>query len=444
MSAPAPETPRRTLGESVLVYFNRRQAAILLMGFSSGLPLLLTLSTLSYWLARLGVDKTTIGLFAATGLPYTLKFVWAPIFDHLRVPVLGRLLGRRRSWILVTQALLAGAILYMGTTDPSIDPWPTALAAMLVAFLSASQDIVVDAYRIDVLQQDEQGAGAAMTQTGYRLGILVAGAGAIALADFVSWPVVFAGLAACMGIGMVAALFAPEPKMPPEMVHERRHDTWEQIGAVLHRTVVMPFADFFTRFRHRETWALILLFALLYKYGDAIGGVMANPFYVEMGFSGVEIASVSKVFGLIATLAGTIAGGIAVARYGLFPSLLVGGVFQAVTNLTFALLAWWGKDLSLLALAIGVDNFAGGFGAAAFVAYFSSLCSPAFTATQYALLTSLMSFGRTGMSTAGGWLADNVDWVTFFVLTTLLAAPGLLLLLALMRRQRDNVAEVVP
>jgi PAT family beta-lactamase induction signal transducer AmpG len=440
----APETPRRDWLASLNVYANRRQAAILLMGFSSGLPLLLTLSTLSYWLAKLGVDKTTIGLFAATGLPYTLKFVWAPLFDHLKVPGLARLLGRRRSWILVTQFLLAGAILFMGTTDPSLDPWPTALAAMLVAFLSASQDIVVDAYRIDVLEPDEQGAGAAMTQTGYRIGILVAGAGAIALADFVSWPVVFAGLAACMGIGMFAVLFAPEPPEPARPPHRREAGLWDEIGAVLRRTAVMPFLDFFERFRYRETWALILLFALLYKYGDAIGGVMANPFYVEMGFSGVEIASVSKVFGLIATLAGTFAGGFWVARYGLFPALLFGGIFQAVTNLTFALLAWWGKDVGLLALAIGVDNFAGGFGAAAFVAYFSSLCSPAFTATQYALLTSLMSFGRTGLSTFGGWLADHVDWVTFFVLTTLFAVPGLLLLLALTRRQRGHVAEAGP
>jgi len=416
--------------DAIEVYLNRRILFVLIMGVASGLPLLLTLSTLSYWLSKVGVDKTTIGLFALVGIPYSFKFVWAPIIDQVRLPVLAKLLGRRRSWLLLIQAFLAGAIVLMGMTDPTVAPLTVAAAAVAVAFFSASQDIVIDAYRIDILREEEQGAGAAVTQAGYRVGLLVAGAGAIALSDFVGWPVIFGMLAAVIVASMVVTLLAPEPPEPASnaRITERRYD----IDAFVDWTktaVVDPFLDFM---KHRG-WLIILTFVLLYKFGDAIGGVMANPFYNEIGFTGVEIASISKVFGVIATVVGTFAGGLLVARLGLFKALVVGGILQAVTNLLFALLAVTGKDLTMLTVAIGADNFTGGLGSAAFVAYLSSLCNRAFTATQYALLTSLMAAGRTILSSGGGWLADHTDWASFFVLTTLLAIPGLLLLFWLSR-----------
>ncbi len=412
--------------DALLVYKDRRMLFILFMGFASGLPLLLTLSTLSYWLASVGVDKTAIGLFALVGLPYSIKFLWAPFLDHMRIPWLSARLGRRRAWALVLQAALAIAVLALGGTDPATAPWSTAAAAFAVAFFSASQDIVIDAYRIEILTEPEQGAGAAATQTGYRVGLLTAGAGAIALSDFVGWPMVFAALAGLVLLSMIVVILAPHPGIEPARdAPERprgRVDWFE-------RAVVAPLADLL----HRPGWLAILGFVLLYKFGDAIGGVMANPFYVELGFSGVEIASVTKVFGMIATLLGVFAGGVLVARYGVFRALLAGGILQAASNLLFAAQAAIGPDIAFLALTIGADNFTGGLGSAAFVAYLSSLCNVAFTGTQYALLTSFMAFGRTVLSSGGGWLADQMDWVTFFVLTTGLAVPGLLLLFWLMR-----------
>jgi MFS transporter, PAT family, beta-lactamase induction signal transducer AmpG len=404
--------------KALAVYADPRILLIAVMGFSSGLPLLLTLSTLSYWLAKLGVNKTSIGLFASVGIPYSFKFLWAPLLDQIRPPFL----GRRRGWAIVIQAALALSILAMGFTDPAVNPWWTALAALVVAFFSASQDIVIDAYRIEILPEAEQGAGSAATQVGYRIGLLAAGAGAVALADYVAWPVVFAVLAALVGVGMIAFLIAPEPVAPP--APER-----ESFAAWLMRGVVGPLAEFFLR----RGALVILLFVLLYKFGDAISGTMATPFYVELGFTGVEIAAVTKVFGILASLAGTLAGGLLVARFGIMRALLIGGVLQAAGILLFALLAMKGHDTVWLAIAVGGDNFVGGLGSAAFVAYLSALCNVAFTATQYALLSSFMAVGRTLLSSGSGWLASQMSWAAFFVLSTGLAIPGLLLLLWLMR-----------
>lgn len=434
---------------AVTAYLTPRMLIILAMGFASGLPLLLTLSTLSYWLSKLGVDKTTIGLFAVVGTPYAFKFLWSPIMDQVPLPVLTRLLGRRRSWLLLTQLLLAAAIFAMGQVDPRVDPWLTALIAVIVAFLSASQDIVIDAYRIEFLPQDEQGHGAAATQIGYRFGLLLAGAGAVGLSDFYSWPVVFAVLSAAMLASAVLTLFVPEPKVAIAP-GKRDYVQWVK------ESIVNPFADFIGR----RGWVVILLFVLFYKFGDALGGTMANPFYVEMGYTGIEIASVSKVWGIWMTIVGAVIGGIAVARWGVFRALLIGGILQAVTNLAFAYVAVRGTeyglcarealaadpnalvgtvcaafphDLPALAIAITADNIAGGAAGAALVAYLSGLCNVAFTATQYALLTSFMAQGRTWLSSGSGWLADNTDWFTFWSMTAFLAIPGLLLLLWIMR-----------
>jgi PAT family beta-lactamase induction signal transducer AmpG len=379
---------------------------------------LLTLSTLSYWLAKVGLDKTTIGLFAAVGAPYGFKFLWAPLLDQIRPPFL----GRRRGWAIVIQVALALSIVAMGFTDPVANPWWTVMAAALVAFLSASQDIVIDAYRIEILPEEQQGAGSAATQIGYRIGLLAAGAGALWMSDYVSWSVVFMVMAALMGVGVIAFLIAPEPAVPPAPKDETIVDR-------LRRGVIDPFADFI----RRRAWYVILLFILLYKFGEAFTGPMALVFYKELGFNGGEIAAVSKVFGVIATVVGTLAGGYLVARFGIMRTLFLGGILQALGLLLFSVLAVRGHDILWLTIAIGGDNFVSGLGSAAFVAYLSALCNLAFTATQYALLSSLMSFGRTLLSTGSGWLAGQLGWPLFFVASTALAIPGLLLLVWLMR-----------
>jgi PAT family beta-lactamase induction signal transducer AmpG len=418
---------RKSWGQALAVYLEPRQLVILVMGFASGLPLLLTLSTLSYWLKKVGTDLTAIGLFGAAAAPYGYKFLWAPIIDQIRLPLLGKLIGHRKSWLFVLQILLAGSIFAFGLTDPAVAPFQTAIAVLVMAFFSASQDIVIDAYRIEILGPEEQAAGAATTQFGYRIGLIVAGAGAIALSDFVSWPVVFGVLAACILACAVFTLFVPEPKL-------HRPSFGSDYRAGLNEAVVQPFREFM----QRRGWLVVLLFVLLYKFGDAFSGFLANPFYVELGFSGVEIAALTKIYGIIATVVGTFIGGTIVARIGLFRTLMIGGVLQAATNLLFTALAYQGHNLVWLGIAITADNLAGGVAAAAFVAYLSGLCNRAFTATQYALLSSFMAQGRTLMSTPSGWVAAQLGWPVFWAVTALMAIPGLLLLVWLMRLYPDE------
>lgn len=400
------------------LYFDRRMLAIGLMGFASGLPLPLTAGTLLYWLRLEGIDRTQIGLFALVGLPYALKFLWAPAVDELRLPWLGARLGQRRSWVIVSQLALAGAFLGLGATDPGVDPFATARWALLVAFLSATQDVAVDAYRVEVLAEREQGAGAAATQAGYRGGLLASGAGALALSDHAPFSLVFTALAVLLALGAFGVAIGPEPPLA------RGRAAGTPIAERLRRSVLEPLLDL----AHRPQFAAIVAFAVLYKFGDAIAGVMASPFYVDLGFTGTEVASASQVPGLAANVAGVFAGGWLVARLGVLRALVWGGIAQAVTNLLFAALALAGKDVALLVTAVSVDQFAGGLASSAFVAFLSALCSPGAAATQYALLTSLMAVGRTGLSAGGGWLADQLGWPAFFASTTLLAAPGLLLL----------------
>lgn len=403
--------------------------AILLLGFSSGLPLALTLGTLSAWLATAGVSKTAIGLFALVGLPYNFKFAWAPLLDGIRVPWLADRLGARRAWAIVVQILLGAAMACFALFDPREAPAAIAVVALAVAFLSASQDIVVDAYRVEILEENAQGAGAAVVQLGYRVGMLASGAGALFMADAFGWQTAFIVVAALIGVGIAAMLTSPEPAARPRPA-PLAGPRGERLRAWGERFIVGPFADFMRRPR----WQAILLFVVLYKLGDVVAGGMSNPFYIEMGFTLTEIASVTKVFGLIATLAGAVAGGLVVARLGIVRGVLVCGILQMGSNLMFAALAMAGHDVRMLIAAIGVENFTGGMGTAAFVAYLSALCSRAFTATQYALLSSLAALGRSTLGAGSGWLADHVDWVSFFVLSTAAAVPGLMLLLWLMAR----------
>ena len=398
------------------VYRNPRQLAILAMGFASGLPLALSGATLSVRLTEAGVSLATVGAYALVGLSYSLKFLWSPVLDRVALPGLGARLGQRRSWLVALGLALAAAIGALGFADPR-DAWLTAILAGLVAFLSASQDIVIDAYRIELLAKDEQAAGAATTQWGYRVGMIASGAGALALAQHFGWPQSYLAMAALAGVGAVTALAAPEP------VHPNAR-SWSLAGAV-----VEPFREFASR----PGWAWILVFVLLYRLGDALSGQMSNPFYVKIGFSKDEIASVAKLFGIVASMAGIAAGGAFAYRLGTARALVAAGVIHALGNLAFVLQAALGHDLRGLALTIFVENFTGGLVSAAFVGYLSTLCHPAFTATQYALLSSLSAVGRTLFASPSGWLADRLGWPLFFTAAALAALPGLSLAVALSR-----------
>jgi PAT family beta-lactamase induction signal transducer AmpG len=328
------------------------------------------------------------------------------------------------------QAPLALAILALGFTDPRVDPGATALVALVIAVLSATQDIVVDAYRIEMLRPDEQGAGAAATQWGYRFGMIVSSAGALYAAEFGGWRFAFATMAAFMLVGMVAVLLTPEPAAEAPAPRSRTDSIGARIAAWIAAAAIGPFREFMGR----KGWAAILVFVVLYKFGDALAGVMANPFYVAMGFSRLEVANISKVFGVAATLAGVAAGGMLVHRHGLARALILCGVLQAVSNLMYVVQALAGHDVALLTATIGIENFAGGMGSAAFVAYLSGLCNVAYTATQYALLSSLATVGRTTLSAGGGWLSLQLDWPLFFLVTTLAALPGIAMAVWVMRR----------
>jgi PAT family beta-lactamase induction signal transducer AmpG len=403
------------------VYHDRKQLIILLMGFSSGMPFLLTGSVLSYWMVKLDVDLTTIGVFGLVGIPYAFKFAWAPLVDRMPLPVLDAWLGRRRSWMLATQFGILLSTLLLAFSNPAQASWLTAVAAIGVAFFSATQDIAIDAYRIEILNDDEQGAGSATTQLGYRIALWIVDAMALLLPSLLPWPAVLCLIAALVLVGVVTTFYAAEPKSA--LPAPSSAESWVKEAAI------RPFAEFIAY----RGWVVILLFALLYKYGDALGGSMARPFYVQMGFSGPEIFGVTKTFGVASTILGGLAGGVLVARYGIFKSLFVAGILQAVTNLMFSWQAQAGHDIVVLTLAITADNFTGALGGVAFVAYLSSLCTAGMAGTQYALLTSLMAFGRTALSAGGGWLAAHTGWTIFWVITTLLAIPGLLLLLWLWR-----------
>jgi PAT family beta-lactamase induction signal transducer AmpG len=417
---------------SLKVYREPRLLAVLFMGFSSGLPLPLTFATLSAWLFEAGVSRTAIGLFVLVGFSYNWKFVWAPAFDHIRLPALGRL-GRRRSWALLIQALLLAAIWVMGQSDPARDLMTTALLAAVVAFLSASQDIVIDAYRIELLTPEEQAAGAAATQWGYRFGLLASGAGALYAAQHAGWSTAYTIMAALMLVGMATVLLTPEPRVT-------RTAPRRSVAATLRSAVVEPFADFM----RRSGWVAVLVFIVLYKLGDAMAGTMANPFYLDLGFSKDEIAAISKIFGLVATLAGVAAGGALAARLGLLRALLLCGVLQMLSNLTYALQAAVGHEPMLLAATIFTENFTGGMGSAAFVAYLSNLCNTSFTATQYALFSSLAAVPTRFLSAPAGWIVDQTAWIPFFLITTAAALPGILMILWLTRRGGFRLGEAQP
>lgn len=411
--------------DSLAVYLDRRVLTILFLGFSSGLPLLLVYGTLSAWLSEAGVSMTMIGLFSWASTAYGFKWLWSPLIDRLPLPPLTTLMGQRRGWMLASQVAVAVCMVGLGSTDPAETLWATAAWAVALAFASATQDIVIDAYRVESLEEEQLGAGAGNIVLGYRLGMMAAGGGALVAADAFGWSTAYAIMAGLMGIGILTTLLNREPARPATQAAP----TGDGPLAWAREAVIAPLADF-TRRRH---WLLILLFIALYKYGDALLGVMANPFYLDIGFTKTDIGLISKSYGVVMTVAGALLGGVVVARIGIMRALLLCGILQALSNLVFVAQAMVGADVPFLVVTISVENLTGGMGTAAFVAYLSSLCNLAYTATQYALVSSFMAFARTIFASGGGWLADQVDWISYFLVSTAAAAPGLLMLLWMMR-----------
>ena len=392
----------------IKVIFSRRMVVAFVMGFSCGLPLLLTISVLQAWMKDEGVDLTVIGMMALVGLPYTLKFLWAPFLDRFTLPFL----GRRRGWMLVAQIALTISIVSLGQSDPVQNPWLLAFAAFLVTFFSASQDIVVDAYRREDLADEELGLGSSFYVSGYRLGMLLASGGGLIMADYMDFSMVYLLLAACMLPGILTTLLTPEPETP------------EGTPRTMREAVVDPLVEYFSR--KGALW--MLAFILLYKIGDTMASHMTTPFYLDIGFSKSEIGTVVKLFGFWATIGGMFAGGVLMLRLGINRSLWVFGFLQAVSTAGFALLANIGYSIPLLSAVIAFENLSSGLGTAAYAAFMASITNKKFTATQYALLTSLMGVPRVLAAAPTGFLAKHIGWEAFFIFCALIAIPGMLLL----------------
>lgn len=421
--------------EALAVYFKPRVLIVLLLGFASGLPLALSTSTLAVWLTESNVDIATIGLFSLVGLPYTFKFFWAPLVDALDVPVLSRLLGRRRGWLIFTQLLLIAAIVILGFTDPTESLPLVIFGAVLVATSSATQDIVIDAFRVESLETSEQGAGMAGYVAAYRIGMLASGAGVLFLVAWLEsagiargqvWTWGYAAAAGSMIVGLVASLLATEPDAPGVAAHHAADSPLKRLT----ETAVGAFGEFLSR----NGAVLILVFVVLYKFCDAFAGALTAAFVIKIGFDKATYAAVVKGVGLIAALIGGFAGGSMARALPLSTSLWIGGFLQMLSNFTFSWLAVVGVSVPALTVTIIVENFTGAIGTVIFVAYLSALCGDrAHTATQYALLTALAAVGRTTLASGGGFVAESTGWVWFFAITALSAIPSLLLLAWLQR-----------
>jgi PAT family beta-lactamase induction signal transducer AmpG len=415
-----------------------------LLGFSSGLPLLLVFGTLSFWLAEAGIERSTIGFISWVALAYAIKVLWSPLVDRLPLPLLYRALGRRRSWLLLTQVTVAGGLLGMAMTDPAQDLTRMVLLAGLVAFASATQDIAVDAYRIEIAEPRLQGVMAGFYTTGYRIAMFSGSAGTLVIAAAVDvdeasyqhgpWMAAYAAMAALMLVGMLTTLFSPEPQVADPLAADPRlqHGTpLQRLGGWLWDAVVLPFVDFIKR----HGWLALLILALIasYRVSDIVMGVIANVFYNDMGFTKDEVALVAKSFGVFMTVLGGLLGGLAVFRFGVMRMLLVGAVLAASTNLMFAWLASVGNDFWLLVAAVGMDNLSAGIAASAFIAYLSGLTNVSYSATQYALFSSLMLLFPKFLGGFSGVLVDGIGYQAFFTLTALLGVPVLVLILAAWR-----------
>ena len=441
-ATPAPATDplptRPSIADTLAVYLQRRVLIVMFLGFSSGLPLALSGSTLLIWMRETGVNLGTIGLFALVGTPYTVKFLWAPLVDALDVPVLSKLLGRRRGWLLLSQLLLIAAIVFLGARDPSASTLTVAVGAFLVATASATQDIVVDAFRVESLSENEQAAGMASYVAAYRIGMLASTAGALfAVSGFQSfgldhraaWSAGYIVMAALIFIGIATTLIATEPEKSAaaDAAHVRENGLARVVEAAI---------GAFSEFLSRDMAFVALAFVVLFKFTDALSGAMTAPFVIDLGFSRNEYAAIIKGVGLAATLVGGFAGGFVARAYSLPLSLLIGGTLQALANLAFSWQAIVGLNAAWLTFAIIAENFTSAVGTVIFVAYLSALCrNPLHTATQYALLTALAAFGRTYLSSGAGFVAAATGWAWFFAICALAGLPALALLAWLQRRR---------
>lgn len=405
-------------------YFRPMPVVAFLLGISSGFPLTLLLATMTYWLSKVGIEKSTIGFAIGLTTPYTLKFLWAPLVDKVPLPLLTRWFGQRRAWLFLVQALLFAALWQLGASNPGQSLGLFALWAIIVAFLSATQDIVIDAYRIEILPDEELPHGTAMNQFGYRTGNLIAGAGTIYLASTegagLGWAVAYGLTGFCVLPAAIAALFAG----PGRYVERTLKKAGQSVGAWLKETVVNPFREFLTR----HGAFLILTFVLIYKIGDAMGQVMLGPMINELGFSDTEYIAVNKFVGFWALIVGSALGAPFIAWLGMGRALFVSGALMMVSNSLFAVLAATGKSNLMLALAVGTENLTSGIGLTVFVTYLSGLSSLAYTATQFALLSSFAAVGRTWLSTPAGFAAEEFGWVGFWLFTLVAAIPGMVLL----------------
>ena len=429
---------RRSVASTLAVYLKRRVLIVMFLGFSSGLPLALSGSTLLVWMREAGVNLGTIGLFALVGTPYTVKFLWAPLIDALDVPVLSRRLGRRRGWLLLSQLVLIAAIIFLGLCDPSVSPLLIAVGALMVAAASATQDIVIDAFRVETLDESEQAAGMASYVAAYRIGMLVSTAGALFLVSgFESfagldrhgaWTAGYAVMAALVLIGIATTLTAAEPER--SAAANAAH-----AGESRPRRVVEAAFGAFSEFLSRDLALVVLAFVVLFKFTDALAGALTAPFVIDLGFSRNEYAAIIKGVGLAATLLGGFAGGFLARAASLAASLWIGGAVQAVSAFAFSWQAIVGHDAAWLTFAIVIENFTSAIGTVIFVAYLSALCrNPLHTATQFALLTAFAAFGRTYLSGGAGFIATATGWAWFFAICAFAGLPGLVLLTVLQRR----------
>ncbi len=439
-AATAASSPtRRSWATTLKVYAEPASLRMLALGFSAGLPLLLVLGTLSFWLREAGINRTTIGYLSWVALAYAFKWMWSPLVDRMPLPLLTRALGRRRSWLLLSQLMIMGGLVGMALSDPLTTLNPIIWCALAVAFGSATQDIALDAFRIESADTDHQAALAATYQTGYRLAMIWAGAGALWLAARVqgqvegymqqAWQVAYLVMAASMLVGMVTVLCSREPNPAPLPPSKGLMD-W------LRGALVAPFADFIRRYRWQA--ALVLSLIAVYRISDVVMGIMANPFYVDMGFSKDEVAAVTKVFGVVMTLLGAFVGGAMAMRWGVMRVLMLGAVLSAASNLLFAWLSTRGHDLTGLTLVVSADNLAGGIASAAFIAYLSSLTNVQYSATQYALFSSMMMLAPKWLAGFSGQFVDAYGYVHFFVGTACLGLPVLVLVALASRVKLKN------
>jgi MFS transporter, PAT family, beta-lactamase induction signal transducer AmpG len=442
-AAAAPQ--RRSWRESLAAYRDRRVMGMLLLGFSAGLPIALIFATLSRWLAEEKVSLANIGLFSLTGIAYGLKFCWAPLVDHMPLPLLHGWLGRRRSWICFAQMGCAVGLLGMALTDPKTELWTMALFAVVVGFSSATQDIAIDAWRIEVAPDEQMlGALAGAYQLGYRIALLIAGAGVFILVEVLqnqqiawAWPAAYMAMAAFILLSILSTLWVKEPvaQYAPRPVGG---SLGMRVAFWFANAVVNPFIEFFTRNR---AWGIVILaFIACFWMSDRVWGVMAQPFYEKLGFDKIEIAVLSKTIGLWVTVVGALVGSFIVTRWGIMGPLLISAVLIAATNLLFALLATQGKSTILLGLVITAENLSGGMAGTVFIAYLSSLTNVAYTGTQYALFSSLMVLPGKMLAGASGYIVEAIGYPMFFVYTSAMGIPAILLILVLMTHARREKA----